>query len=407
MVKFKLTRRQVVRQAAGLLFTLTPIASALAKAAPPAQFVAARIWPSHAYTRITIESSRALQYQHFALENPGRLVIDIQNANINSVLQGISGKVLPDDPYIRSIRAGQNTPTTVRVVIDLKQNAYPQVFSLAPVGGFKNRLVIDLYPHGVDANDPMMALLNGNPPKRMQTQRPTERTNIAQDTPPRSNRGGRRPVVMIDPGHGGEDPGAIGPSGLKEKNVVLSIAREAKNRLESIGYTVYMTRNEDIFIPLGVRVAKARARHADAVVSIPENLDPTQTEVLRAYFAYERATRRLWFRNEGLDTMDTVATGQLLTEIKHNAAKTNGQLSRPPVRISVSEVSASEDGNGYAIAACLDKTQMTTVDAQGNDNTNPKIQTYKPIIAFMTQGTDGTWRASQEDSGTPNTCSVN
>ena len=268
MVKFKLTRRQVVRQAAGLLFTLTPIASALAKAAPPAQFVAARIWPSHAYTRITIESSRALQYQHFALENPGRLVVDIQNANINSVLQGISGKVLPDDPYIRSIRAGQNTPTTVRVVIDLKQNAYPQVFSLAPVGGFKNRLVIDLYPHGVDANDPMMALLNGNPPKRMQTQRPAERTDIAQDVPPRSNRGGRRPVVMIDPGHGGEDPGAIGSSGLKEKNVVLSIARETKNRLESIGYTVYMTRNEDIFIPLGVRVAKARARHADVFVSI-------------------------------------------------------------------------------------------------------------------------------------------
>ena len=269
MVKFKLTRRQVVRQTAGLLFTLTPIASALAKAAPPAQFVAARIWPSHAYTRITIESSRALQYQHFALENPGRLVVDIQNANINSVLQGISGKVLPDDPYIRSIRAGQNTPTTVRVVIDLKQNAHPQVFSLAPVGGFKNRLVIDLYPHGVDANDPMMALLNGNPPKRMQTQRPAERTNIAQDAPPRSNRGGgRRPVVMIDPGHGGEDPGAIGPSGLKEKNVVLSIAREAKNRLEGIGYTVYMTRNEDIFIPLGVRVAKARARNADVFVSI-------------------------------------------------------------------------------------------------------------------------------------------
>ena len=143
------------------------------------------------------------------------------------------------------------------------------------------------------------------------------------------------------------------------------------------------------------------------VVSIPENLDPTQTEVLRAYFAYDKATWRLWTKNEGLDTMDTVATGQLLTEIKHNAAKTNGQLSRPPVRISVSEVSASEDGNGYAIAACLDKTQMTTVDAQGNDNTNPKIQTYKPIIAFMTQGTDGTWRASQEDSGTPNTCSVN
>ena len=142
------------------------------------------------------------------------------------------------------------------------------------------------------------------------------------------------------------------------------------------------------------------------VVSIPENLDPTQTEVLRAYFAYERATWRLWTKNEGLDTMDTVATGQLLTEIKHNAAKTNGQLSRPPVRISVSEVSASEDGNGYAIAACLDKTQMTTVDAQGNDTTKPQQQVHVPIIEIMKKTSEGTWKASQEEHGEVNTCSV-
>ena len=333
MVKFKLTRRQVVRQAAGLLFTLTPIASALAKAAPPAQFVAARIWPSHAYTRITIESSRALQYQHFALENPGRLVIDIQNANINSVLQGISGKVLPDDPYIRSIRAGQNTPTTVRVVIDLKQNAYPQVFSLAPVGGFKNRLVIDLYPHGVDANDPMMALLNGNPPKRMQTQRPTDRTNIAQDAPPRSNRGGRRPVVMIDPGHGGEDPGAIGSSGLKEKNVVLSIARETKNRLESIGYTVYMTRNEDIFIPLGVRVAKARARHADVFVSI--HADAFTSPSARGTGVYMLNTKGA-----------TSSAAKFLAQTQNNADAIGGVL---------------KSGNRSVDNAILDMTQTATM----------------------------------------------
>ena len=264
----KLTRRHILRQGTGLFLTLTPVGAALAKPASPAQFLAVRIWPAHAYTRVTLESNHSMKYQHFMLDNPSRLVVDIQGAEINSVLQGISGKVLPDDPYIRSIRAGQNTPTTVRVVIDLKQNAHPQVFSLAPVGGFKNRLVIDLYPHGVDANDPMMALLNGNPPKRLQTQRPTDRTNIAQDAPPRSNRGGRRPVVMLDPGHGGEDPGAIGPSGLKEKNVVLSIARETKKRLEALGYNVFMTRNEDIFIPLGVRVAKGRARNADVFVSI-------------------------------------------------------------------------------------------------------------------------------------------
>ncbi|KIC06656.1 N-acetylmuramoyl-L-alanine amidase [Morococcus cerebrosus] len=326
MVKFKLTRRQVVRQAAGLLFTLTPIASALAKAAPPAQFVAARIWPSHAYTRITIESSRALQYQHFALENPGRLVIDIQNANINSVLQGISGKVLPDDPYIRSIRAGQNTPTTVRVVIDLKQNAHPQVFSLAPVGGFKNRLVIDLYPHGVDANDPMMALLNGNPPKRMQTQRPAERTNIAQDAPPRSNRGGRRPVVMID-------PGAIGPSGLKEKNVVLSIAREAKKRLEGIGYTVYMTRNEDIFIPLAVRVAKARARNADVFVSI--HADAFTSPSARGTGVYMLNTKGA-----------TSSAAKFLAQTQNNADAIGGVL---------------KSGNRSVDNAILDMTQTATM----------------------------------------------
>ena len=288
---------------------------------------------SHAYTRITIESSRALQYQHFALENPGRLVVDIQNANINSVLQGISGKVLPDDPYIRSIRAGQNTPTTVRVVIDLKQNTHPQVFSLAPVGGFKNRLVIDLYPHGVDANDPMMALLNGNPPKRMQTQRPAERTDIAQDVPPRSNRGGRRPVVMIDPGHGGEDPGAIGSSGLKEKNVVLSIARETKNRLESIGYTVYMTRNEDIFIPLGVRVAKARARHADVFVSI--HADAFTSPSARGTGVYMLNTKGA-----------TSSAAKFLAQTQNNADAIGGVL---------------KSGNRSVDNAILDMTQTATM----------------------------------------------
>ena len=143
------------------------------------------------------------------------------------------------------------------------------------------------------------------------------------------------------------------------------------------------------------------------VVSIPENLDPTQTEVLRAYFAYDKATWRLWFRNEGLDTMDTVATDPLLTEIKHNVTKRNGRLARPPLRMSVSEVSASDDGNGYAVAACFDKTQMTSVDAQGKDITDPKNQILRPAITFMTQDTNGIWRASDEKTGTPNTCSVN
>ena len=252
----------MVRQAAGLFFTLTPISAALGKTTKSVQFVAARIWPAHSYTRVTIEASAVLRFQHFLLDNPNRLVVDIQNTNINTVLQGISKKVLADDPFIRSIRVGQNTPTTVRIVIDLKQSVHPQVFALAPVGGFKHRLVMDLYPHGVDVNDPMMALLNGNPPSG--ASRPSR---IAGNPPPSSSRG-RRPVVVIDPGHGGEDPGAVSRGGLQEKNVVLSISREVKKRLEAMGYTVYMTRDEDVFIPLGVRVAKARARRADLFVSI-------------------------------------------------------------------------------------------------------------------------------------------
>ncbi|QEY24577.1 N-acetylmuramoyl-L-alanine amidase [Neisseria animalis] len=265
----KLTRRQAVRKAAGLLFALTPISHALAKTATPAQFVATRIWPAHAYTRITVESSRAVRYQHFTLENPTRLVVDIENAHINQVLQGLSGKVQADDPFIRSIRVGQNTPTTVRLVVDLKQSVNPQVFTLAPVGGFKHRLVIDLYPQGMDPDDPMMALLNANAAASSsgRTKATEQPARISKPTQ-QSDRGRRKPVVVLDPGHGGEDPGAVSPNGLREKDVVLSVARETKKRLEAFGYTVHMTRNEDVFIPLNVRVAKARTLQADIFVSI-------------------------------------------------------------------------------------------------------------------------------------------
>ena len=147
----KLTRRQIVRSAAtGLLFTVTPLA-ALAKAAAAPQFVAVRIWPASAYTRITLEASSAMQYKHFTLDNPARLVVDIEGATLNNVLQTISSKVQQNDPYIANIRVGQNTATTVRVVIDLKQAVNPQVFTLAPVANFRNRLVVDLYPSSATA----------------------------------------------------------------------------------------------------------------------------------------------------------------------------------------------------------------------------------------------------------------
>lgn len=267
----KLTRRQFVARgaAAGLLFTLAPT---LAHAAP--RFIAVRIWPANAYTRITLEANEALQYNYFALDNPRRLVIDIKNARLDTVLQSIGSKVQRSDPYIGNIRVGQNTPDTVRVVIDLKTAVNPQLFALNPIANFRHRLVADLYPaNAQDAGDPLMALLENYSKGRINndgTGADTPPVQAPPPEPPAPSRGSprRRPVVVLDPGHGGEDPGAISPSGLREKDVVLSIARETKKLMEARGYTVYMTRNEDVFIPLGVRVAKARQLRGDLFISI-------------------------------------------------------------------------------------------------------------------------------------------
>ncbi|QMT45699.1 N-acetylmuramoyl-L-alanine amidase [Neisseria dentiae] len=345
----KLTRRQIVRRAAaGLLFTLTPI-GALAKAAAP-QFVAVRIWPASAYTRITLESSQSLKYKHFALDNPARLVVDIEGATLNNVLQGMAAKVQRNDPYIRSIRVGQNTATTVRVVIDLKQPANPQVFTLAPVANFRHRLVMDLYPSAAtalaaEADDPLMALLNDYSQGKIRSDgtgsTPPVRERqpvIIDDTPPPSTpssprRHDRRPVIVIDPGHGGEDPGAIGGSGLREKDVVLSIARETKKRLDAMGYRTYMTRNEDIFIPLGVRVAKARQLKADVFVSI--HADAFTSPSARGTGVYALSTKGA-----------TSAAARFLAQTQNSADLIGG---------------VQKVGNRQVDSALLDMTQTATI----------------------------------------------
>lgn len=275
----KLTRRTLLGTCSGsLLLSISPIAWAKAVA----QMVAVRVWPATAYTRMTLESSTALQYKQFTLSNPNRLVVDIQGTTLNGVLQTLPQKVLPLDPYIASVRVGQFSADTIRVVLDLKASVNPQVFTLKPVANFKHRLVVDLYPNTAvtlaqEQNDPLMALLqdysrgqirsDGTSTASAKVQTPPVRSPSAIDTPS-ARRPNRQPVIVLDPGHGGEDPGAIGPSGLREKNVVLAIARETKKRLDALGYKTHMTRNEDVFIPLGVRVAKARSLKADVFVSI-------------------------------------------------------------------------------------------------------------------------------------------
>ncbi|MCX8746123.1 N-acetylmuramoyl-L-alanine amidase [Snodgrassella alvi] len=281
-------RKLLIASTGSLLISLTPFARA---AQAGADIVASRIWPATAYTRMTLESTTPIQFKYFQLKNPDRLVIDIQGSATNQVLRELSSKVIPMDPYIASVRIGQFNPETIRIVMDLKTTVNPQVFSLAPVANFKNRLVVDLYPTATVAmeqekNDPLMALLQDyshgkvnsdgtTRPQATASTPPVQKTPVIKPPvtnqpaqPGKPNKLNRQPVIMIDPGHGGEDPGATGPSGLHEKDVVLAIGREIKKILDSYGYKTYMTRNEDIFIPLGVRVAKARKLQADVFVSV-------------------------------------------------------------------------------------------------------------------------------------------
>lgn len=247
-------------QGAGAMWLMSVSPVGLAAAA---QVVAVRIWPSSTYTRVTVESNHVLKYRQFALSNPERVVVDIEGVNLNSVLKGMGGQIRDDDPYIKSARVGQFDPQTVRMVFELKQNVKPQLFALAPVAGFKERLVMDLYPStATDVQDPLLALLEDYNKGDLERQVPP-----AESGPQPGKAGRDRPIViMLDPGHGGEDSGAIGKYRTREKDVVLQIARRLRALIEREGnMKVYMTRNEDVFIPLKVRVAKAQKQRADLV----------------------------------------------------------------------------------------------------------------------------------------------
>ena len=263
----QLVSRRRLLQGAGAMWLLSVSQVGLAAVS---QVVAVRVWPASSYTRVTVESSQAIKYRQFALSNPERVVVDLEGVNLNSVLKGVAAQIRSDDPYIKSARVGQFDPQTVRMVFELKQGVKPQLFTLAPVANFKSRLVMDLYPSHVtpsinDEEDPLLALLEEYNQGDLNTP-----PSPAQSGPKPGKAGRDRPIViMLDPGHGGEDPGAIGKYKTREKDVVLQIARRLRALIQKEGnMKAYMTRNEDIFIPLQVRVAKAQKQRADLFVSI-------------------------------------------------------------------------------------------------------------------------------------------
>lgn len=263
--------------------------------AQAAGIVAVRVWPASEYTRVTIESEGRLVATHLLAEAPPRLAVDIQDLVLDGPLRELVGQVRPDDPYIAGVRVGQYQPRVVRLVFDLKQPVRPEVFTLDPVAAYQHRLVFDLRPVQ-EAEDPLLALVRekeGAASKAVEdalgeliarVDKPRLAASAPEPLPlppsvaarPRApaskeerQRINRLIIVAIDPGHGGEDPGAIGPTGLREKDVVLAIALKLRDALNAQpGMRVMLTRDGDFFVPLGERVRKAQRVQADLFVSI-------------------------------------------------------------------------------------------------------------------------------------------
>lgn len=265
-----------------------------------ASIVAVRLWPAAEYTRVTIESDTLLSSRQIVMTSPPRLAVDIEGIELNPALRELVAKLKADDPFIAGIRLGQQGPDTVRLVIDLKQQAVPQVFNLPPVAAYQHRLVFDFYPvKQVDPLDALIADLKERPgplqlPPKAQApaaaadplgelmaqraERPAKPHAAAAEPhrphrPEPAARMERVIIVALDPGHGGEDPGAVGPNGTREKEVVLQIAHRLRDRINASNVNgnpmrAYLTRDADFFVPLHVRVQKARRVQADLFVSI-------------------------------------------------------------------------------------------------------------------------------------------
>ena len=308
------SRRTVLKAGATLLLSVSGALPAQA-----AQILAVRVWPAEDYTRVTLENDAALKATHFTVKDPERMVVDIEGLELNPTLKSLVAKIQSNDPYIKQVRVGQNRPNVVRLVFDLKEEVKPQVFTLAPAGSYKHRLIFDLYP--VKPVDPIAAMIekgdwssDGKPQADGSQTAKTEMPPLkpgeadvaaAAPQPPKEQLEALRPdlkaepraelkeqlktaeaqakaskddkpgklvrmlTVVLDPGHGGEDPGASGKNGSREKDIVLSIAKRLKARIEEYpNMRVMLTRDGDYFVPLGTRVEKARKVQADLFVSI-------------------------------------------------------------------------------------------------------------------------------------------
>jgi N-acetylmuramoyl-L-alanine amidase len=282
-----------------------------------ATVVAVRLWPAPEYTRLTLESDGLLTSSLKQL--PGRLALDLEGIALDPALRELVAKVRPDDPYIAGIRILQHAARTVRLEVDLKQPVLPQVFNLQPVAAYKHRLVVDFFPtRRVDPLEALIAERLKEDAQRtvpaapapapvadplgdliaQQTQRPARApaAPAAEVARPAlaTAKTDRLIIVALDPGHGGEDPGAVGPGGTREKDVVLKIAHLLRERINAASVKgspmrAFLTRDADFFVPLHVRVEKARRVQADLFVSIHADAFMTPTARGASVFALSQS----------------------------------------------------------------------------------------------------------------------
>lgn len=220
---------------------------------------ATRVWPSPEYSRITLELVDAPAYKHFQLKNPERLVLDLENITPEA-LADLSGKITAQDRYVSAVRVARNRPNVTRVVVELKTEVRPQVFTLKPMGDYAHRLVVDLYPANAQSIEQQVeaAIARAEGPKTEERRAEGERNGVV-----------RLITVAIDAGHGGEDPGATGARGTREKDVTLAIARRLKDHVDRIdNIRAVLIRDGDYFLPLHERVQRARRHQADLFVSV-------------------------------------------------------------------------------------------------------------------------------------------
>lgn len=258
-----------------------------------------RLWRAPDNTRLVFDLSGPVRHSVFTLSAPNRIVIDVTGATLKTGLDRLPIKETP----ITGMRAAQRDPQSLRLVIDLSAEVVPKSFTLVPNQEYGHRLVVDLFDKGADAIAEL-ASRPSLPPRPVpspntiavapQAQRPSlppsanlpVAPNVSLNRRLPASTGQRDIVIAVDAGHGGEDPGALGPAGEREKDVTLAIARRLHAAINAErGYRAELVRSGDYFIPLRQRTEIARKKGADLFVSIHADAAPRSSALGASVYA--------------------------------------------------------------------------------------------------------------------------